>query len=351
MKNIISLFGIAIIVFCIYSCKSNPAEPPIITPVEVKPGSRDYTWDITTLQVKAGESAWLSEIWGSSPSDIWAIGSASMSYYGAWHFNGSTWQYGTTESTFSQNTIWGSSSNNIWMGNGDGILWKFNGTNWVYFTRLKLPEYNQFSIQHMWGVSSKEIYLIGAKINGVDPTEEIGIFKFNGTQWARINMPKVFKNGYNVYKDIDGDILFLSTEYGHGTMNLYSWNGAELKTLLTSNNSRLSLRRVGDKTIIIFDNKLYEYNNGNLKLLNDFSSTTGVFYSTCGRNEKDIFIGRYNGSARAIYHYNGSDIVEVYNLGTSLYPMQGIAFEKDVYIVLHDMNNGNPKILHGKLNE
>ena len=350
MKNIVFLFLLGLLIFTIYSCKSNPVDPPPVK-VEVQPGSRNYTWDVTTLETDAGAYALICEIWGANPNDIWAVGDAGLSYYGAWHFNGSSWQYGTTTSTYGQTAIWGSSSNNVWMGNGGGVLWRFNGSVWTYYTRLKLPNYEQFTIQRIWGVSEKEVYLIGAKINGPDPTEEIGIFKFNGSGWKRIDMPKIYKNGFQVVKDINGDLLFISTEYGNDKMTLYSWNGTELKILANSDSWTMLIKRIGERTMIVNEKKIYEYADGNMELVNDMSGLNRDFGITCGRNEKDMFIGHGGFNSESIYHYNGTDVVEIYKLNPGVFPLQGCIFEKDVYILLFDSNIRKSKILHGKLKE
>jgi hypothetical protein len=350
MKNIIVLCGIGLLMFLFYSCKSNPVDTTNITPVEVKPGSRNYTWDITTLDIKSGEAALLRGIWGSGPSDIWAVGTGSWSYYGAWHFNGSTWQCGTTESTYGQTAIWGSSPDNIWMGNGGGILFRYNGTKWAYYTRLKLPEYDDFCIQSIWGVSANEVYLIGAKVNGIDPTEEIGIFKFDGIAWKRVEMPKIYKNAEKIYKDKNGDLLFISSKFENNIITLYSWNGTELKTLLVSNNGNIDLKIIGGETIIVYENKMYKYNDGEIELLCDFNGVSNSLGISCGRSEKDIF-GVYNYGVGKVFHYNGTDVVEVYRLTSRVYACMGCIFEKDVYILVLDFNTGQTKILHGKLNE
>lgn len=349
MKKLIIIFCLPILVSIIVSCKSNPTEPPIITPVEVTPGSRNYTWNVTTLDIKAGESASLSEIWGSSPADIWAVGSASLSDYGAWHFNGSTWQSGTIVPTYGQSAVWGSSADNIWIGNAGGVLFRYNGSKWAYYTRLKLPEYEDFCIQRIWGVSANEVYLIGAKINGVDPTEEVGIFKFDGSKWARIEMPKIYKNGETIIKDKNGDLLFTCSKFENNIITLYSWNGTELHTLLVSNNGEINIKIIGDETIIVYEDKMYKYNNSEMVLMCDFSSVSSSMGLSCGRNEKDIF-GVYNSGVGKVFHYNGTDLTEVYRCSPNVYVSQaGYIFEKDVFILLIDFYQGTTSILHGKL--
>jgi hypothetical protein len=350
MKKMIIIICLPVLVLIMVCCKNNPAEPPIITPVEVTPGSRNYTWDITTLDIEPRESSMLSEIWGTSPRDIWAVGTASLSRYGVWHFNGLNWQYGTNESTYGQTAIWGSSPNDIWIGNSGGILFRYDGVKWKYYTQLKLPEYDNFCIQKIWGVSASEVYLIGAKINGYDPREEVGIFKFDGTTWTRIVMPKISKNGVAINKDKNGDLIFNCDEYENNRSTMYSWNGKELKILFVSNDGQLVMNRIGDSMMIVYGNKIYNYNKGDIKLVCDFAGVSESLGLTCGRNEKDIFGTYYSGTGK-IFHYNGSDLKEIYSLSPRVYPTRGFIFEKDVYILLQDFSTGKTKILHGKLND
>jgi hypothetical protein len=361
MKNIIVLCGIGLLMFLFYSCKGNPVDntntTPVdstnTTPVEVKPGSRNYTWDITELVSKAYTSVSLFEIWGTSPSNIWAVGEAGESAYGIYHYDGSSWKNGANPYIGGGlSSIWGSSADNIWVGNAGGLLYKYNGSEWSTYTQLVLSGYDMYCIQHLWGVSANEIYASGAKIYGTDPAEEIGIFKYNGSSWTRIDMPKIYKNCIKSYKDKNGDLLILSTEYGNGNMYLYSWTGTELKTLFYSNNSRLDVCRIGEKTIITYNNKIYDYNSGDVKLLYDLSSANGTVSIACGRSEKDIFLIELDdASVNSIYHFNGTDAVEIYKFDLGVYPVMGCLFEKDVYILLDDYYTGKTKILHGKLNE
>jgi len=355
MKSAVLFFIAGVLLLMFSSCKekSVDVETAEETPVEeVEPGSRNYTWDVTELECKTGATVSLFEIWGSSAYDIWAVGNASSPTYSVYHFDGSNWEYGIKPDGDGFSSIWGSSSDNIWIGSAGGLLYKYNGSEWSLYTQLKLPEYDEYCVQHLWGASADEIYAAGAKINGDDPTEETGIFKYDGSTWSRITMPKVYKNCYKSYKDANGDLLFICMDFGNGNTTLYSWTGTELKTLFFSSNSRLDVCRIGEKIIIVYSNKIYDYNGGDIKLLNDFSSVTGTLSIACGRSEKDIFLILLDDSSvNSVYHYNGTDAVEAYKLNLGEYPMMGCIFEKDVYILICDYYTGKTKILHGKLNE
>ena len=337
--------SISFLITLLISCKESIVDPEENLPA----GRRDYIWDVTNLESPNGEGVWLSAIWGSSTQDIWAVGQASLSTYGIWHFNGTSWEKYHQTPGGGLSGLWGTANNNIWLGNVGGLLWHFNGSEWVFHSKLKIEGYEEFCIQKIWGLSENEIYLLGAKTYGENPVEELGIFKYDGNSWKRINIPKLAKNGFVIYKDRAGDILFLTTEYGNNKISLYSWNGITLNTIFESENQRLQLRRLGEKTVIIYGNKIYQYVNGKPELIKDYSGVQGNLGFSCCRNENDIFLGLYSGSVIKLNHFNGEDLAEIYPLPPGWYPLQGMIFENDVYIIISDLNSNKTKILHGKL--
>jgi hypothetical protein len=90
MKKIIVLFVLCLKMISLTGCKNDITDPP---PVEVEPGRRDYVWDTYYLEPPPSEVTLICQMWGSNLKDIWATGSASLSLYGIWHFNGSKGDY------------------------------------------------------------------------------------------------------------------------------------------------------------------------------------------------------------------------------------------------------------------
>ena len=135
-KAVLLLFFFTILI----SCNKEPLPTPIEPEKEIQPGSRNYVWDETVLEIPVGESGLLRSMWGSSPNDIWAVGDASLSQLGIWHFDGAAWKNGVSTANWGQTGIWRTSANNIWMSNTDGMFWHFNGTIWEDPVQIKAPE-------------------------------------------------------------------------------------------------------------------------------------------------------------------------------------------------------------------
>ena len=82
MKFLIVLFFVSTALLLLNNCdNTEPVD-------ELKPGRRDYAWTVDTLNYPFAP---LTRIWGSSPTDVWAISP------GDWdksisHFNGISWQ-------------------------------------------------------------------------------------------------------------------------------------------------------------------------------------------------------------------------------------------------------------------
>ncbi|HBI14961.1 MAG TPA: hypothetical protein DDY20_05530 [Desulfobulbaceae bacterium] len=128
-------------------------------------------------------NAQLEDVWGSSETDVFAVGDASMvgttRYYTVLHFNGTDWSRmgGTPVVPADQSGrlkgIWGSSASNIWAVGDDGIILHYNGSNWTSVTRARARLYD------IWGSSSTNIYAVG--LFGT-------ILRYNGASWSYVSL-------------------------------------------------------------------------------------------------------------------------------------------------------------------
>ena len=57
-------------------------------PITSSPGRRDYTWTVDTLNIPY---TMLGYIWGSSPTDVWAVGPGGDLDKTIYHFTGEKW--------------------------------------------------------------------------------------------------------------------------------------------------------------------------------------------------------------------------------------------------------------------
>ena len=191
MKKNIFLFSSISFFLAFFSFNScNTTEPE-----ELNPGRRDYTWTVDTLKPAEGRSL-PSRMWGANANDVWAVGLSYLNAYCIWHFDGERWTNYTPDKYIDPRGIWGTASNNIWIGSTDGAFWRYDGVKWNKFSEITIPNYQQFVVQSMCGRSANDIYAVGFADSIGGNTYKAIIAHFNGTNWELVNIPTI-KNSFN----------------------------------------------------------------------------------------------------------------------------------------------------------
>jgi hypothetical protein len=101
-------------------CKKN-----IVTPEDIQPGSRNYTWTVDTVY---GHYNPFTSITGTSPTDLWTAnpGDADKIFY---HYDGVKWTTDLIARPFSPFSIFSFSQNDVWSAGDLGNMTVFNGRN------------------------------------------------------------------------------------------------------------------------------------------------------------------------------------------------------------------------------
>ncbi|KAF0142973.1 MAG: hypothetical protein FD122_239 [Stygiobacter sp.] len=340
MKPYFFLIFLLTTVLITLSCKEE-----ITKPEELPAGRRDYVWDVT--EIKPGnESLYLTDIWGSSPQNIWAVGSSSYTATSIWHFNGSQWRCDSIPRYVQPSAIWGSSPNEVWLGNVNSTIWKYNGSNWS-----KYGEYNVTGFDATWfvgmnGNSKSDIYAVGGVQNNSTLNYKAIIAHYNGLGWQIENVPTTKVGLESVEIDPKTGVLVISgTTFENSifTARLYCWDGKELKELL-SEQGWCRVTKLGSEIFTTMNSKIYRYENKKLVLWKDNSATNIYGNIICGRSRNDFFIG----SGEGIKHFNGTDYETIYDK-TDVRAVLGIIFEREVFLMYYG-RDGKNYIIHGKLN-
>ncbi|MFA7418135.1 MAG: hypothetical protein WCZ90_00515 [Melioribacteraceae bacterium] len=321
------------------SCKSE-----ITKPEEPSAGRRDYVWDFT--EIKPGnEALQLTDIWGSSPQNIWAVGSSSYSATQIWHFNGNQWRCDSIPRYVQPSAIWGSSPNEVWLGNVNNTIWKYNGTAWSKFGEYNVTGFDAAWFVGMDGKSKSDIYAVGSVQNNSTLNYKAMIAHYNGVNWLLEDVPTTKVGLAQVQQDPKTGILVISgTTFENKifTARLYYWDGKELKELLAEQGWS-SVTKLGDEVFVTMNERIYKYENKKLVLWKN-NTGTGIYGNIiCGRSRNDFFIG----SSSGIMHYNGTDFVTVYDK-TDLQAIMGVIFDKEVFMI-HYSRDGRNYVVHGKL--
>ncbi len=127
----------------------------------------------TTLRSGSPYTLW--GIWGSSPTDIWAVGGDVMRSVDSvlLHYDGTTW---TEETSVSKPNdmyfkIWGSGADDVWAVSERGVIIHYDGTSWSEVTTG-----NTKRLITVNGTGSNDVYAVGGVIEGV-------LLHYDGTSW------------------------------------------------------------------------------------------------------------------------------------------------------------------------
>jgi hypothetical protein len=340
MKTLIKILLFLLFFVILISCKKTSTEPE----QNYEPGRRDYTWTIDAIN-SGKEYLYLGNIWGISSKDIWAVGNSSWSTTSIWHYNNAQWKCDSLPRYVDPLTVFGFSSNEVWLGNANSTIWKYNGFTWSKFGEYKLTGYDRTIINYFDGTSNMNIYGVGnVVVNNSDKYKGV-IIRYDGTNWNFIDIPETQVMFGSVAIESKSNTLVMCgyTRVSTGLIaKVHYWNGVELKEILSGNGWSF-VTKLGNEIFVTLASKIYKYSDKNLTLWKDNTGTTIDGNIICGRSRNDFFICSTNGIA----HYNGTDFTSIYN--TTLTVETGIAFENDVFFIGLNYTTGKSYIIHGQL--
>jgi hypothetical protein len=113
----------------------------------------------------------LTSVWGSSGNDVFAVRGSDIL-----HYNGSTWEKVYDADHFLY-AVWGSSASDVFAVGLYGTILHYNGNGW---SAMASPTTN--TLQCIWGTSGSNIYAGG----------DDAILHYNGTSWAPMSYPGSF---------------------------------------------------------------------------------------------------------------------------------------------------------------
>ena len=119
-----------------------------------------------------GTGAYLWGVWGTSPSNVWAVGYVNYAAPTILHYNGTSWSSVPSGTTNLLLHVWGSSPSDVWaVGNG-GTIVHYNGSAWS--TSYVPSEAMSEQLSGVWGVSASDVWVAGGHV----------ILHYNGTDWS-----------------------------------------------------------------------------------------------------------------------------------------------------------------------
>lgn len=128
----------------------------------------------------SGTTEWLEAAWGSSPSDVFAIGGEYDDTAALRHYDGTTWSLlGTIPSALGQpmGKIWGASSSDLFvvgeMNQMRNSVFRYRDGSWKTYVLSQ----DDGGYHGIWGSSASDVWVVGA-------LDDVGrIEHFDGSSW------------------------------------------------------------------------------------------------------------------------------------------------------------------------
>ena len=169
-----------------------------VAPLPDNPGA--LTWTVDTLAHPDNWQSFISDIWGSSARDVYAVGQANTTHGIMWHFNGSRWydieisitQGGPIEGAIDFDDVFGFGRSDIWAA-GDKlvsnpspppgnlhkpVLIHYDGTTW---REIPVPFTKDGGLTAIGGLAPDDFWIGGWNQN---------VYHFNGVSVVKDSLPK-----------------------------------------------------------------------------------------------------------------------------------------------------------------
>lgn len=153
--SIVPLFGALLFLHSIPNCVYEPTTP--------RGQGESNLW---TPQI-SGTSNTLHDVWGTSETDVWAVGDNGTIL----HWDGEAWRRSADLGEERINGIWGSPAGDVWAV-GDTIR-RWTGDGWHPVATPPGP----FTLHEVWGRGPDDVYAVGS--NGL-------ILHYDGVSWAQM---------------------------------------------------------------------------------------------------------------------------------------------------------------------
>ncbi len=127
----------------------------------------DNPADVHQTEYPAPEvGAWLFSVWGTSASNVWAVGQPGI----VLHWNGAAWSLQTIgEHVFTD--VWGTAANDVYAVGHGGVIYRYNGSSWS-----KMTSGSEENFYAIGAGPYEEIYACGERGN---------VRRLSGSTWVR----------------------------------------------------------------------------------------------------------------------------------------------------------------------
>lgn len=321
MKTFVPIFCIAVTAAYL-ACKETPSGPDSFK------DPRTYTWTIDTLEYPGSLQTAMFDVWGGSPTDVYAVGWTGMYHYdgkawkhvplptgdlsaiygfatndiwtaGTWwgyspstgyqdssiilHYEGARWVQAQIPPGRSLLDVWGISPTDVWAGGMEGTLYHFDGVTWM---QVAYP--NNFSINSICGFSSKDIYALAYLY--VQPVNSYSVFDhFDGTSWTRLDSTYP---GQKRFGEADVWALAPNRLFSVGD-GVFERKGNRWENVLSTSQVIRRIRGTGPNNMFAVGRGMVYHYNGIDWFLYTQSSDASILYSGVWTDGREVFVVGY----------------------------------------------------------
>jgi hypothetical protein len=244
----------------------------------------------STTTVAAGTIIWssipmdtLRGVWGSSASDVWAVGASGAIR----HYNGAIWSGVMSGTSQPLAGIWGTSASDMWaVGGFSGTILHYNGTSWSSLLERAQPGI----LFAVWGSSASDVWVGG---------DADSVFHYNGASWSAVG--GVTRTIFGIWGSSASDVWAVGYN-GSGTIFHYDgtlWSSVAPGTTQGLNgawgSSASDVWAVGDNGAIV------HYNGTSWSTV--ASGTSQSLLGVWGSSASDVWAV---GNGGAMLHYDGT---------------------------------------------
>jgi hypothetical protein len=189
-------------------------------------------WQVVMSDLPAG----LTSVWGTSATDIWAIGGdPNNTGNTVKHFDGTRWQDMTTGSKGDLWWVYGFPGGSTFFGGANGLILRYQDGQ---FDAMKTP--GDATVYGIWGTSEDDLWAVGGNVGS-----DAFAWRYDGTAWTNAaGFPPVLVNSQSLFKvwgssadhvwmvGTEGTILFydgdrLTQVKSNTTRDLFTVSGRE----------------------------------------------------------------------------------------------------------------------------
>ncbi|NOZ28470.1 MAG: PKD domain-containing protein [Chloroflexi bacterium] len=240
-------------------------------------------------------------IWGTSPSDIYVVGSR----YTILHYDGTSWsRVGPNNLSYYLYDVWGSASNDVYVLGEYGEVYHYNGSTWSNFQLTQAGSSLGLSRAYsIWGTGPDNIFIVGGNDSGTASTEG-RIFHYDGSTWSLQFV--VSSLGYLWFNHVWG--LSPTEVYAlTNTGEIYRYDGTLWQPMSSPTTSALfGMWGTSSSNLYIVgeSGRAYHYDGSSWSPLTlPLNRSTDYIYGIWGTSATDIYAVGDSGS---IVHYDGS---------------------------------------------